>query len=307
MDPLRLDELVPLVDPSVLPRVLSRQQAQRSGIPAHVIQRRLSAGRWRRVLPRTYLTVETFTWADRLAAATAFAGAGALLSGAAVLHDEGLRSVTRPVSVLVLVPITRRLRSTGWVRIRPTRRLPDAELLPGPPRVAIARAVADHALILRHIDDVRAVVADAVRRRLSTVDEIAAELEVGPRNGSALLRQAIAEVGDGAWSAPEARAARLLRRAGVPPFEQNARIDLPGGGAYVADLLWRELRAILEIDSAEYHLGPAEWAATMGRHLTLETLGYSVAHQPPSTIRDHPERFVREIRAWLTAREAAVV
>src|SRR5262249_36854052 len=152
---------------------------------------------------RTYLTAETFTWADRLAAAIAFAGAGALLSRAAVLYDGGLRSVRRPTRVLVLVPARRRLRPTGWVRIRPTRRLPDPDLLPGPPRVPVARAVADHALTLRRLDDVRAVVAEAVRRRLSTVDEIAAELESGPRNGSALLRQVIAEIG-GAWSAPEA-------------------------------------------------------------------------------------------------------
>lgn len=305
MDPSRLDELVPLVDPAELPRVLSRQRALRMGIPTHVIDRRLSAGRWRRVLPRTNLTAETLTWADRLLAATEFAGAGALLSGAAVLHDEGLRSVRRPTTVLVLVPVRRRLRSRTWVQARPTRRLPDAELLPGPQRAPIARAVADHALTLQRLDDVRAVVAEALRRRLSTVDEIAAELEAGPRNGSALLRQVLAEI-SGSWSAPEARAARLLRRAGVPPFGQNARIDLPSGGHYLADFLWRDLRAILEIDSAEYHLGPPEWAATMDRHLALETLGYSVAHRPPSTIRQRPERFVSEITAWLNARAVGV-
>lgn len=304
MDRSRLDELVPFVDPTALPRVLSRRRALRMGIPAHVIDRRLSAGKWRRVLPRTYLTVETLTWADRLVAATEFAGAGALLSGAAVLHDEGLR-IRRPTTVLVLVPVRRRLRSTGWVQVRPTRRLPDAELLPGPPRAPIARAVADHALTLQRLDDVRAIVVEAFRRRLSTVDEIGAELEAGPRNGSALLREVVGEIG-GAWSAPEARAARLLRRAGVPPFEQNARIDLPAGGHHVADFVWRERRAILEIDSAEYDLGPAEWAATMDRHLALETLGYSVAHLPPSAIRQHPERFVREITAWLNARAVAV-
>lgn len=303
MDLARLDELVPLTDPVELPRVLSRAHATRIGIPPHVIQRRLSAGRWRRVLPRTYLTVETFTWADRLAAASAFAGPRAVLSGAAVLHDGSLRSVRRPGRVLILVPPERRLRSTGWVQIRPTRRLPDAELVPGPPRVPIARAVADHALTLHRIDDVRAVVAEAVRRRLSTVDEIAAELDAGPRNGSRLLRQALAEVAGGAWSAPEARAARLLRRAGVPPFEQNARIDLPGGGHYVADFLWRELRAILEIDSVEHHFDLADWEATMDRHLVLETIGYSVAHRPPSAVQTYPDRFVRDVAAWLAGRQ----
>ena len=298
-----LDELVPLIDPAALPRVLSRADAMGRGITRHAIEHRVSTGRWRSVLPHTYLTVDTLTWPDRLAAAIAFAGAGSLLSGAAALHDAGLRSVRRPPRVLVLVPPANRARTTQWVQVRRTDRLPEADLGPGPPRVPTARAVADHALTLRRIDDVRTVVAEAVRRRLSTVDEIAAELDAGPRNGSALLRQAVDEVGAGAWSAPEARAARLLRRAGVPPFEQNARIDLPGGGYYVADFLWRDLWAVLEIDSAEHHLDPADWSATMDRHLVLETIGYSVAHRPPSAVHAYPNRFVGEVTAWLAGRQ----
>ena len=298
-----LDELVPLIDPTALPRVLTRAGALGRGMTPRMIDHRVARGRWRRVLPRTYLTVDTLTWSDRPAAAIAFAGAGALLSGAAVLHDAGLRSVARPARLLVLVPRANRVRSTSWVRIRRTHRLPDPDLVPGPPRVPIARAVADHALTLRRIDDVRTVVAEAVRRRLSTVDEIAAELDAGPRNGSALLRQAVDEVGAGAWSAPEARAARLLRRAGGPPFEQNARIELPGGAYYVADFLWRDLWAVLEIDSAEHHLDPADWSATMDRHLGLETAGFSVAHRPPSAVNTYPVRFVRDITAWLANRQ----
>jgi very-short-patch-repair endonuclease len=164
--------------------------------------------------------------------------------------------------------------------------------------------VADYALQLRWLDDVRAVVAEAARRGLCSVDEVAVELDAGPRHGSALLRRALADVAGGAWSAPEARAARLLRAAGIPPFEQNTRIELPGGRHYVVDFLWRELHAILEIDSVEHHLDPADWAATMDRHLALETLGFSVAHRPPSAVRDHPQRFVHEISAWLASRAA---
>lgn len=298
-----LDDLVPLTDPTALPRVLTRAAALRRGMTRRMIDHRLAAGRWRRVLPRTYLTVDTFTWPDRLVAAVAFAGSGALLSGAAVLHAAGMRSVKQPPQVLVLVPRSNRVRSTRWVWVRRTHRLPDPELAPGPPRVPIARAVADHALTLPRIDDVRAVVAEAVRRRLSTVDEIAAELDAGPRNGSALLRQAIGEVDADAWSAPKARAARLLRRAGVPSFEQNARIELPGGGHYLADFLWRDLWAILEIGSVEHHADRAGWSETMDRHLVLETMGFGVAHRPPSAVTTDPERFVRDVTAWLARRQ----
>ena len=124
----------------------------------------------------------------------------------------------------------------------------------------------------------------------------------GPRRGSALLRQAVTEVGAGAASAPEARAAHLMRRAKLPPFEQNARIDLINGDYFVVDFLWRSLGAVLEIDSLEYHLDPADWA-TQDRHLKLTTLGYSVVHRPPSALRDEA-RFVAEVDAWLASRIA---
>ena len=132
--------------------------------------------------------------------------------------------------------------------------------------------------------------------------DLAAELRNCPRNGSGLFRRALAEVSLGAASAPEGRAAAILRaRPDVGPFEQNARIALPSGGWYVADFLWRALRAILEIDSLEYHLGPREWRATMDRHLELTTLGYSVVHRPPSALTDRG-RFGADVAAWLAAR-----
>lgn len=304
MNPAWLDDLVPQLDPTALPRVLTRADALRRGHSRNEIEHRLTTGRWRRVLPRTYLTVDTLTWTDRLNAAVGFAGEGSLLSGAAALADQRLRSVPRPETVLVLVPRSTTARSIGWVRVRRTRRLPTPALLPGPPRAALSRAVADLALERRQLDDVRALVAQAVRARLCTLDELADELREGPQGGSAHLRRALAEVGDGAWSAPEARAARLLRAAGLPSFEQNARLELPGGGYLVVDFYWRALRAVLEIDSVEHHLDPTDWRATMDRHLAIETLGLSVVHRSPSAVTSQPRRFVRDIGAWLRTRAA---
>jgi hypothetical protein len=290
-------------EPAGLPRILGRAQATALGLTRSAIDHHLYAGRWRRVLPRTYSTVDTMTWMDRLTAALTFAGADAMLSGAAALSLCRMRCIARPSTVLVLVPATCRRRSVSWVRIRPTNRLPEPLQWYGPRRVDAARAVADHSLELSRLDDVRTVVAEAVSRSLCSLDELRAELDAGPRRGSARLRSALDEVQAGAASAPEARAARILRRAGAPPFEQNARIELPTGGYYVADLLWRGLKAILEIDSREYHFAPADWRATMDRHLALSTLGYSVVHRPPSALRN-PQRFADEILAWLQGRPA---
>ena len=262
LDAALLDELVPLLDPTALPRVLGRAAAHRRGYNPNMIAHRLTTGQWRRILPRTYLSVDTLTWPDRLTAALTFAGPGALLSGAAALADEGLRAVGRTSAILVLVPVSTRLRSTAWVRIRPTQRLPERAVLPGPARAPLSRAVADLALERRRLDEV-------------TV---------------------------GAWSAPEARAARVLRCAGVPPFEQNVRIDLPGGRFFVVDFLWRELKAILEIDSVEHHFDAPDRDATMDRHLVLETLGYSVVHRSPAVVQKQPAAFAGGIAAWLAAR-----
>jgi hypothetical protein len=298
------NDIVPLRDPTALPRVISRADANRFGFTDDAIRHRLDKGRWRRVLPHTYLTSDTVTWNDRLWAASIFAGAGALISGAAALSDLGLRSVQRPESILVLVPPARAPRSLGWVRVRPSARPVTAAVRLGPPRASEARAVADLALERHRLDDVRALVAEAVRLGLCTVDELAHELRHGPQRGSAHLRQAIDEVGGGAWSAPEARAATLLRGAHVPPFEQNAAVRLSTGVTLTVDFLWRELRAVLEIDSDAHHAlaGDADW--TSDRHLLLETDGYSAIHRTPRYIMTRPNVFVRGVEAWLANRAA---
>jgi very-short-patch-repair endonuclease len=298
-----LDELYPMFDHTALPRVLNRETARRLGFTAGMIEHRLDTGRWRRVLPRTYLTAGTLTWPDRLRAAAAFGGPDTLISGPAALVDD-LRSVPRPDTVLVLAPTRSGLRSTRWVQVRHTDRMPPRRLAPGPPRAPVARAVADHALTLARLDDVRALVTEAVRRELCTTQELTLELCAGPRRGSSHLRRAIAEADGGAWSAPEAEAATLLRRGGVPPFRQNVRVRLPGGRHLIVDFLWDDLRAVLEIDSRQHHSLPDDRDATDDRHLALETLGYSVVHRTPWVVTHRPEDFVAGIVAWLGARRA---
>lgn len=303
---MNIDDVAPLYDPTAPPRILTWTQARRLGYSESAIRHLTATRRWQHALPRVYLTSDTLTFDDRLRAAIAFAGEGALLSGAAALCDLGLRSVSQPASILVLVPGNRAPRSVGWVRIRPSDRPMARALLPGHPRVSGARATADLALERRRQEDVRALVAEAVRRDVCTIADLAAELRAGPRRGSAFLRQAVDEVGAGAWSAPEARAATLLRRARVPAFEQNIRIDLPNGRWVIVDFLWRELRAVLEIDSDTHHALTGDAQTTADKHLALETSGFSVVHRTPTYVIRQPRAFVSGIDAWLAARIRAV-
>lgn len=290
-------------DPDALPRVIGRDEALRRGLTARAVDHRVASGRWRRVLPRTYLTTGTFTSLDRLDAALIFAGPEAALSGAAALYASGVRQISMPDRVLVLVPPGGDGRSRNWLQVRATTRPFTVQLAPGPRRVEVARATADLALARRNLDDVRALVARVVQDGHCTLDELAAELESGPRRGSAHLRTALEEIGWGSASAPEARAARILRRSGIGGFEQNARIDLPDGGRRYLDFYWPALRAALEIDSVEYHFAREQYVATLDRHLQVTALGISVIHRPPSALRDEAG-FVRDIRAWLAGREA---
>jgi very-short-patch-repair endonuclease len=298
------DEAAALLDShDRLPRIVTRADACRLDVSRRSLARAVESGRWRQVLPRTYFTGAVLTERDRWDAAIAFAGDGAALSGAAALRAAGAMSVSPSHRILVLVPLGNRTRSRAFVEVRETTRAYRIRQAPGPRHVEPARACADLALVQHRLDDVRALVAKVVQGGLATVAELGLELDAGPRRGSALLRQALTEVGLGAASAPEARAATALRRAGIVGFEQNVRLDLPDGVRWVADFYWPKLRAILEIDSVDYHFKRADWQGTWDRHLSLTTHGFSVIHRPPSALRDE-RRFIADVRAWLAGREA---
>ncbi len=255
------------------------------------------------MLPRTYLTVDTFTDLDRLSAALTFAGPDAALSGAAALVASEVRRIAVPRRILVVVPPSNATKSVATVLVRRSTRPVAIEQWYGPRRVEPARAAADLAVTMGRIDDVRTVVARVVQDGHCTIEELAAELARGPRRGSANLRRALEEIGWGAASAPEARAARILHRAGIANFVQNVRLTLPDGSVRVVDFYWPELRACLEIDSVEWHFSRAEWTGTWDRHLDLAKFGYSVIHRPPSALHDEA-RFVRDVGEWLAGREA---
>jgi hypothetical protein len=221
-----LDEVLPLPDDT--PRVVSRAAALRD-FGVHAIAYRLRAGQWRRLAPSVYLTSPPATPVDRMHAAALHGGSRCAISGAAALFALGFRAVRPPSAELVLVRSDSGVESWGRIRVRRTARLPRPLWRSGLPLAPVARAVADQALQLRRLDRVQAVVAEAVQRRMCDVAELAAELEAGPRQGSRLLRAALRDVGYGALSVPEAKAARLMRKAAIAEFEQNAACTSAAG------------------------------------------------------------------------------
>lgn len=300
-----LDRVCPLPPlPGSLPRVITRRQARMFGISIRTLQRYVAEGRWQRLLPGVYLTTSTNpTELDQWVAALLFAGDDAALSGAAALRATGVRGIGRPAGVLVLVPPPNRKESNGWVSVRRTFRPIEVAQWHGPRRVEPARAVADHCLALPSRDDVRAAVANVVQQGHATVAEIGAELEAGPRRRSRNLRLALEEVGWGAESAPEAKALRLLRAAGIDGFVPNAWLQLRDGSWRRVDAYWPRLRFSLEMDGKAWHFTGREWVKGLDRDVALAQIGVYGVHRPPSALYDEAG-FVADVRILLAARQA---
>jgi hypothetical protein len=205
--------------------VISRAQVLACGMSARALHLRITpGGPWQRVLPGVYVAVTgTVTQAQREMAALLYAGPQSI-TGVTAVRRHHLRS-PGPEAVDVLIPWTCRRQSVAFVRVRRTRQLPDGMYVTGRIRFTKApRAVADAARSMTRFDDVRAVVCEAVQRKACTVMELAAELKSGHTAGSALLRDALAEVGDGVRAVSEADFRRLILQSGLPKPLFNARL-----------------------------------------------------------------------------------
>jgi hypothetical protein len=180
--------------------VASRAQLLALGMPDRAMQYRLRTGPWQALLPGIYLSVaEPPSFAQQEMAALLYAGPDSLVTGPAALTHHGIGSLARPAVIDVLVPVRRQRADVSFVRLHRTARMPPPApakaLSAGPVRLAPApRAVADTAWQLTRLEDVRAVVADALQSGLCTVGDLTAELNEGPIRGSAALRSVLAEL-----------------------------------------------------------------------------------------------------------------
>ena len=281
-------------------QVITRTQALLCGMPHSTVDRYAAhGGRWQRLLPGVYLAVTgTATQDQREMAALLYAGRRSLLTGSAAMRRHRLRPAG-PDVVDVLIPWERSRQSTGFVRIHRTKRMPERLFVTGEIRFAkVPRAVADAARSLTRFDDVRHVVCEAVQRRACTVAELTEELEAGPVKGSALFREALAEIGDGVRSVAEADFRRLILRSGLPRPVFNAQLfDADGIFIATVDAWWQEAGVAAEIDSRAYHLAAADQDRTTERHDRLAAHGILTLHFPPKRIKTDAPGIVSELQS----------
>lgn len=164
----------------------------------------------------------------------------------------------------------------------------------------VARAVVDASRWINDYDTVLAIAAEAVQRRLATVDDLARELGRAPMTGSGHLRRALASVVAGARSVAEGRALALFAGAGLPQPLVNC--DLVVDGAFLARPDFRWGRLIVEIDSKEWHLlVPGSWERTQQRRRLLERAGFTVLVVTPEELHRQGDVVVADIQARLAA------
>jgi hypothetical protein len=298
---VRLDEGALLARLAAQHGVISRAQAAACGMTPGTLRHRVRpGGPCKTLLPGVYLANTGSAGRAQLdMAALLYAGSGSVLSGLSALSRHGAR-VLRTEVVDVLVPAARIRRDARFAPLHRTTRMPERVCYSGQVNYTLApRAVADAARWLTEARTVRGIVADAVQRGLCPLDRLTEELAAGPACGSALLRQAVAEVAGGARSVAEGDFVLLIKRAGLPEPMLNPRLF--AGETFIAspDCWWPRAGLAAEVDSREWHLSPADWERTLARHRRMTGYGITVLHFTPGQIAREPRAVIRDLAAAL--------
>lgn len=138
------------------------------------------------------------------------------------------------------------------VRVHRVISFPPADLTrrDGLPVTSIERTLIDLAACLTPIE-LESALAIALRRRLTTRVRILAAIERAPnRAGVSVLRSLLArdETLADTRSRYERKLLSMIRQAGLPAPDTNVMFE-----GYLADLLWRELRVVGEMDGFGVH------------------------------------------------------
>ena len=232
-------------------------------------------------------------------AALLYAGPHSMITGPAALRAYRLRS-PGPDVIDVLVPQAARRQSTGFVRVHRSRRLPRAYRKGTIRYAAPARAVADAARLLPSLDDVRAVVAEAIQKQACSLAQLGLELEEGSGRQSIRLRTALTDVRAGSRSVAEVRFRERVERSSLPAPQYNVFLRATDGTDIgEVDAWWADAGVSVEIDSQEYHFYRADWLRTEAKRSRLLKHGIFPHNIAPARVERDWDAVCAEIRSSL--------
>jgi hypothetical protein len=293
-------------------RVLTHAQLMTAGVPRSTIVTRIApGGPWQRLLPGVVLCHKgTPTRRERLLGAVKYGGPQSVLTGSAALGEYGIRAKVSG-RVHALIPHSSQRTSHHFVTVERTRKLPEPVVINGLPLAPIPRSVVDDCRRGESLDGVRAVVAEVVQRRRCRTSELATALAEAATQRTALTSVALHEVSEGIRSVAEGRARARVRQSWLPDMEWN--VDLyTEDGRFIGspDGWYDDVGVALQIDSMEYHLGPALYKRTQRLLKDMTRLGILVLSIAPSDVDADPGDFIAalaDLRAQASLRPRPAV
>jgi hypothetical protein len=283
--------------------VITRAQALGCGLTRSGLTHRIRAGGpWQALLPGIYLSVTGTPDHDQLdMAALLYAGPGSLLTGAAALRHHGLPAQDT-AAIDVLVPAGRQCSSRSFVAVQRTTRIPADIFAADAIRcVRAPRAVADALRRMTDVRPARALAAAGLASGACSLEQLERELAEGPIRHSALLRQVVRSIREGAGSAPRGALRALLMRSKLPLPVFDASIY--DGSIMIArvDAWWAAAGVAAEVGSGGWQLSPGNWEAAMRRQTRLAEHGIIVLQLSASQLDSEPDAVLAAIGNALAA------
>lgn len=297
-------------------RLASADQLRALGLPAGEVAARCRPGGWQQLLPGVFLLQPgPPTSEDRLRAALLYArrtgavpqqGPDAMITGLAALTLHRFSSAP-PLTALeridVLVPRTRRLRSTGWVRVLRAAESPEPVELTGVPVAPVARAVADAVSGLSDAETVRGLLTEAVRGGHCEPGCLVRELSRARLLGRPHVVDAVDALLAEGRSLSEERLYEMVRDFALPDPLWNVDLRLPGGPHLGGvDAYWPDQAVAVELDTrAPRQDDDALWSEYTRKREHLERLGITVVHLTPRKLREAMDQQATVVRTALMA------
>ncbi|MDI3404237.1 hypothetical protein [Streptomyces cavernicola] len=227
----------------------------------------------------------------------------AMITGLAALTLHGFASAPSLLSldrIDVLVPRTRRLRSTGFARIVRSAALPRPQERTGVHVAPVPRALADAAEQLSDAGTVRRLLTEAVQGGHCEPVAVVRELEQARLLTRPYVADAVESLVAEGRAVAEDRLFRMVREFGLPDPVWNVELRLPGGPHLGGvDAYWPDQAVAVELDMRT--VPEAGWSEYVRRREHLEQLGITVVHVTPRKLREGADQQATVVRTALMA------
>ena len=146
----------------------------------------------------------------------------------------------------------------------------------------------------------RALMTHALRHRLLAVEEVRRELVRAPqRHGLARAWSVMRDVAQVPYSEAEVRIHRTLREARIDGWQANVAVHDGDGLIGLVDLLFAEVKLVLEVDGQAYHADDAAFQRDRTRQNRLVSAGYTVLRFTWEDVVQRPAAVAESVRGML--------